>query len=227
MATKYKAQPDGRFITRVWDGTYNEDGTKHRVALYSRKSSKDLERKVNTFKDKVAKREITIPTDIYFLDYARQWKNVYKAPKEDKTREMYDTVIEAHFKALEGVKLVGIRNIHLQTLINNAIDKPRTCQQILMTFKQVVKAAITDRHLPPIALADIFASVEVPKYIPSEKRALSEKEKQAWRKADYTDMERAFMYIIYGCGLRRGEALALTQFSINFKNNIFLIYVLK
>ena len=44
---KYTKQKNGYFQTRVWDGGYNDDGTKHYIMLRSKKSSKDLENKVN------------------------------------------------------------------------------------------------------------------------------------------------------------------------------------
>ena len=39
---KYKKLEDGTFRTKIWDGTYNPDGSKHRVNLKSDKSSADL-----------------------------------------------------------------------------------------------------------------------------------------------------------------------------------------
>ena len=35
---KYKRGKDGYFRTKVWDGTYNPDGSKHRKGLKSDKS---------------------------------------------------------------------------------------------------------------------------------------------------------------------------------------------
>ena len=47
MATaKYKRGKDGYFQAKVWDGSYLENGKKHYVPLRSKKSSKDLEQKV-------------------------------------------------------------------------------------------------------------------------------------------------------------------------------------
>jgi integrase len=46
---------------------------------------------------------------------------------------------------------------------------------------------------------------------------LTDYEKLAITKADFLPMERAFVYILYGCGLRRGEALALTRFDISLE----------
>lgn len=42
-------------------------------------------------------------------------------------------------------------------------------------------------------------------------------EKKAIQCADFTAMEKTFVLIAYGCGLRRGEILALTRFKINLK----------
>ena len=43
---KYTKGADGYFTTKTWDGSYNQDGTKHRVTLRSKKSSADLEKQV-------------------------------------------------------------------------------------------------------------------------------------------------------------------------------------
>ncbi len=41
---KYKRNSRREFETKIWDGTYNSDGSKHRKRLVSKKSSADLER---------------------------------------------------------------------------------------------------------------------------------------------------------------------------------------
>lgn len=67
---KYSKSKDGYFRAKVWDGTYNADGSKHRINLTSKKSSADLEKKVNALKDKVAKREYVSVCDISLYEYA-------------------------------------------------------------------------------------------------------------------------------------------------------------
>ena len=75
---KYKRGADGRFQTKVWDGTYNSDGSKHYAPVYSTKSSGDLEKKVNNLKNSVAQRKYVQPTNETSISYARTWKQVYK-----------------------------------------------------------------------------------------------------------------------------------------------------
>ena len=55
MATqKYQKGKDGYFRTKVWDGTYNKVGTKHRINVKSAKSSRDLERQLDEARAKIA-----------------------------------------------------------------------------------------------------------------------------------------------------------------------------
>ena len=140
---KYKRGNDGYFRTKTWDGTYNPDGTKHRIHLKSAKSSADLERQVNELKHKIKEGKQLRDTEITFCQYAAEWLKTYKAVRSLNTQNMYRNIIEKHLSTLEGVKLKDIRKIHFQLVVNSAIDKPRTCQQIKLTFKQIISSAIS------------------------------------------------------------------------------------
>lgn len=218
MAAKYAAQKDGRFQARVWDGTYGSNNRKHYITLYSRKSSGDLEKKVQAYNYARKNGAATIRSDISFMDYARKWLETYKQVREKNTVTMYRNIIEKHLVTLGAVKLEGVKKTHFQEVINSALDKPRTCQQIAITFKQIVRAAVDDRLISASAADTICKNIEIPRYVPSEKRALTAAEKDAIQKADFTDKERAFVYILLGCGLRRGEALALTVFDLDIES---------
>lgn len=218
---KYTPDKNGVYSTLVWDGTYTPDGRKHRKQLRSTKSSADLEKMVKRFQADVEARKITQPTDMTFLDYARIWAKVYKEGKELNTRKMYDNVIDVHFKVLSTVRLDAIGKYHLLDVLR---DKPAaTGEKIYMTFRQVIESAIRDKYLPPAAMGDIFDGVDRPKPVRKEKRPLTEAEKQAVLKADLDSMDKAFLWIIYGCGLRREEALALTVFDIDLKRSILAV----
>lgn len=221
---KYTQGKDGFFQAKVWDGTYNELGRKHRITLRSKKSSRDLENKVNEFNRNVEMRKYVRKSDITFTEYAEMWKDVYKAQKSANTRAMYENIIEKHFSVLEATRLQDVNRIHLQTILNHADGKTRTQQQIQLTFKQVIKSAVTDKLFPENVAAEIFSSVESIRYVPEERRPLETYEKEAVFKANYKyERDKVYTYIIYGCGLRREEALALTVFDFNFKRNVLNI----
>ncbi|HEY9574048.1 MAG TPA: tyrosine-type recombinase/integrase [Lachnospiraceae bacterium] len=221
--SKYKKQKDGRFYAKVWDGTYLPDGKRHNVMLVSSKSSKDLELKVLEFKKNILDRVCLFSSNSLFTDYSTKWLEVYKPSIEINTRAMYLRVINVYFPFLDGIKLSEIRRIHFQSLINENIEHPRTCQQISLTFKQIIQSAISDKLLPPNTFFDVCHKIALPKYVPGEKRGLTIKEKSALSSAPFTSKEQAFIYLAFGCGLRRGEILALTAFDIDLKSNSLTI----
>lgn len=216
---KYKKNSRGEFETKVWDGTYNPDGSKHRKRLVSKKSSADLEKQVIALKNSVENGSFVQQTDILFLDYAKHWLSTKKSVKSENTQAMYENIINVHLAFLEYTKLSDIRNSHFQQAINYALDKPRTCQQIYITFKQVINMAVLDNHIGKGMAELICADINLPKYVPGEKRTLTSIEKAALDKAELTDRERAFITLIQYCGIRRGEALALTVFDFSFGSN--------
>ncbi len=224
---KYAKNSRGEWETKIWDGTYNADGSKHRKRLVSKKSSADLERQVNQLKSEVENGQYVQSTDVGFLEYARGWLLTKKAAREMNTRKMYENIIETHLSFLEDVHLSDIRNSHFQLAINNALDKPRTCQQIEVTFKQIMKMAVADNYIGPGMYDKICNDVNLPKYIRKEKRPLTVEEKAAIPLADFTDREKAFVYIIYSCGLRRGEALALSKFDFKSQDEKYFVSITK
>lgn len=203
--------------TLVWDGTYNMDGSKHRKNIRSVKSSADLEKKVLAFKKQVEEKSTSRATTLTFGQYAQEWFAVNKATKELNTKKMYEGVINKYFEGINHLFLVDIRHSHLQQVINENIDHPKTCKNIKQTFGQIIKSAIRDRYLPKSAYEDIMDDISLPKYQKSRKRALTPLEKEALFKADLNEEKRAFVSILYYCGLRKGEALALTPEDFDFE----------
>lgn len=216
MATKYKQNKNGLWQARVWDGTYNSDGTKHRKSVYSSKSSKDLELKVAAIAQQILEGKITLPSNISFVDYSKHWLKVRKEVREKNTKKMYKNVIECHFRPLGELRLADIKHSHIQGLINSRIDSPRTCQDIALTVNQILKMAVQDSYITQDQFLKITSGLAVPKYKAPERRILTAEEKEAIKTAAFTDREKAFVYILYSCGLRRGEALALTPFDFKF-----------
>lgn len=217
---KYARGADGYFKTNVWDGTYEPSGKKHYVPIRSKKSSADLEKKKKEYDDAVKNRTRIRQSDISFLFYAREWKKVYKDSKSHNTQMMYDNIIEKHLIALDGVKLQDIDRIHLQMVLNRAKGKERTQEQIQMTFYQVLKSAIADRLFPADVYDMIKNNTDKVDYKAPEKRPLTSYEKKAVFNAEYKyDSDKIFVFLLYGCGLRREECIALTVFDFNFSDD--------
>lgn len=212
---KYKQRPDGRYMTFVQDG-YKADGKPNRIPVYSSKSSKDLEEKVNELKYQIKHKLYKQKSDITVEEYSEQWFLTYKAVKELNTKAMYNNIIYKHIIPEIGFKkLIDVSKTDIQQIINDRMEHRRTCEQIVLTLKQIFDSAIDDN----ILAMNVCKKIELPPKVPSTKRALTDIEKKAISHADFTDREKAYVLILYSCGLRREEALALTKKDIDFKND--------
>lgn len=214
---KYTKNKRGYYQAQIWDGKYNKDGSKHRKAIYSSKSSKDLEEKVAAFKAELNQKDRQIPSDISFVDYAKKWFKIKKNIRAKNTQRMYKNVIDKFFPEIDGIPLAEIRHSQIQALINSHIDSPKSCEDIILTVNQVLKMALADSYITTQQFQKITSDLAVPKYKAPEKRPLTPAEKEALKTANFTDRERAFVSIIYSCGLRRGETLALTSDDFTFE----------
>lgn len=214
---KYNEKLQG-WSTLVWDGTYTKDGEKHRKKLVSKKSSADLEKMVNEFKRQVENGGRLNYSSMTFPQYALKWFETSKAVSEINTQRMYRTTLK-YFDCLYDVGISDIRHSHFQLVINNNMDHPKTCKNIATTFRQIIRSAVRDKLLPRNALEDICADISLPKYQKPQKRTLTQVEKEAFAKVDLSPMKDAFLTLLYACGLRRQEALALTRFDFNWSKN--------
>ena len=211
------------WTTQIWDGTYLPTGKKRRKTISSKKSSKDLEDKVAAFKRSVEEKGNTHFSSMTFGEYAQHWLENAKGTREKNTIAMYRNIINVHLWQISGVPINQIQHSHFLQVINSASDKPRTCKQIYDTFRQIIKMAVQDRILPQNDFELITSNISLPKYITREKRPLTKLEKDAIKTADFSDRERLFVAILYSCGLRREEALALQRADFDFKTNFVSI----
>lgn len=214
---KYTRGSDGRFTAQVWDGTYR-NGKKHYIKIRSDKSSRDLELKVENFKIKKATGAIVLSQDTSIYDYAVEWLKRAKSNVEGNTQAMYRNIIEKHLYDLQYVPFSALNHSLVMSLVSRTADRPRTCQQLIMTLKQICRSAERDKLLPRGETFDIFTDIKPPRHVAKEKRPLTPEETETLSYAPLTSRQKAFVYILFYCGLRREEALALTVFDLNFKD---------
>lgn len=215
---KYKKRSDGRYATTILIG-YKPDGKPEKIFL-SAKTEKELKQKIIDLKIKMKSGEIVKSSDTLLKDYADSWMLTYKSSAGINTKAMYKNIICHHINPELGyLPLNKIRRSDLQKLINDNQDHPRICEQIKMTMVQILESAIDDK----LITENVAKKITLPKRHKSERRALTDQEKAAIKKADFTIQERAFVIILFYFGLRRGEALALTKSDINLKTKILTI----
>lgn len=210
---RFTKNSKGLYRTGVVIG-YDETGRIKRKWLSARTIA-ELERKIAEVKTALDSGRNLLDEDVHFGEYAEMWLATYKAKRGINTRQMYEHLIRKQFESIAPLKVREIRAITLQGLINSFSETPRTCEQMRMTLRQIFNQAIEDQ----IVSKNPAASLEVPRRVAKEKRALTAEEKAAVREADLTPYERAFLMILYGCGVRPGELYALTWEDVDFKKS--------
>lgn len=215
---KYKKRPDGRYATTVMVG-YKSDGRPNNIFL-SAKTEKALREKVVELKMKMKSGEVIKQSDTPLSDYADSWMDTYKASASVNTKAMYDNIVNHHIKPELGhLPLNKIVRSDIQKLVNDNQKHPRICEQIKMTMNQILNCAVDDKLLTE----NVAKKVTLPKHYKKERRALTDLEKEALKIADFTNQERAFIYLLFYFGLRRGEALALSKPDIDLKRKILTV----
>lgn len=159
---------------------------------------------------------------ILFGDYAIKWFHVYKSNKSEKTKDMYVNVIENHIDSIADIPIGMVTSDDIQSCLNECWDTANQCQKVYMTLKQIFNVAIMNR----IITFNPCLGCELPKIQKSKKaRDLFDNERQALYNANLSPKVKTYLYLCAFCGLRKGEALALTVDDIDFKKR--LIHVTK
>lgn len=207
---KYKKEKHGDgylYYTYEKTGTFTSKGTPEYKKLRAKTIAK-LDEKVKEFRSNTAFG--VEQTNITVDDWEKQWFEAYKSGCRENTKKFYE----------------NLYNKHIQPVIGSArLNQVRehTCQKILtdMSEEYSVKTVSSVRSI----LFSLFDKAQANKFIvinpaaklvakgrpKGERRALTEKERNAYLKACTEHPFGDFAAVLYFFGLRRGEALALTK----------------
>jgi len=215
---KYKKRKDGRYATTITLG-YKPDGSPDKVFL-SAKTEKELKKKILDVQMKQESGALIKESDMPLAEYSKEWFKAYKAAVGVNTKAMYKNIIDHYIVPEIGhLPLNKTRRSDIQTLINDHMEHPRTCEQIQLTINQIFKSAIDDHLITESPVQNIA----LPKRRKSERRPLTDLEKQAIKAADFLPAERALIMLLFYFGLRRGEALALSKADIDLKKKTLTV----
>jgi len=151
-------------------------------------------------------------SDITFETYSKRWLEVYKANKAINTYAGYKYAL-SKCAAINTIPMKDITKTDLQMVINSNADHPSCCVKIRLALRQVFDAAIDDG----IILASPANKLDVPTHKAAEKRSLTTAERKAIKSVKLSVKDRFYLDLLYYCGLRRGEALAVTRSDFDFK----------
>jgi integrase len=213
--SKYKKRTDGRYQANIHIDTDKITGKRIFRTIYAR-TINDLENEKADIKDKLNKGIYADDKGMTVGTWAKKWFQTDKDTCGIRTKEMYERMVFSHIiPNLGDMRLKDLKQSDVQLMINKNANHFRTCEQLRMTTRQMLDGAIEDGLL----YKNVALKIKLPPKYKEEKRPLTDTEKKAISKTEFTDKEKAFIYCILYCGLRRGEALALSRNDIDKKNS--------
>lgn len=206
---KYSRRADGRYQYQFRAG-YDENGRRVMVSLYGRTVA-ELEAKIRNAKNERARGS----GSAFVADYCRDFVELFKASKSENTRAMYDRALRYQIEPLfAGVRMRDLSSAEIQRAINSLAGKRRTAEIVLTLLRQVCDRATDSAILPFNPCRRVYLP---PKPQKREKRPFEAAEKQNLFEAPFTEREACFVFLLYGCGLRREEALGLRLQDVNLE----------
>ena len=219
---KFKKRQDGRYEAKVTLGK-DSTGKVLRKSIYAN-TIKELEQKIYELKKEKEEGSIVISSNMLISNYCNTWYDSYKSQKETNTKAMYKNVIDKHINpCLGNLRVDQLKKQHIQQMINSRFDKARTCQQIILTLRQIINEMKSDHIINSVDADNLTKNLTMPRYKAVEKRALTDRELLAVKKADFDIKQRAFINVLFYFGLRREEALALMRSDFDFKENMLTV----
>lgn len=206
MKTKYSKRitvgiaPDGSWIRKRFYGN----------------TKAELEDNIRKYKNE--EELYSSPERITFGMYAKQWLETYKCNKEISTYNMYKYTL-LKFSSIDAIPIRNIVQSDIQRIVNESSEHYETCNKIVMTAKQIFKAAIADG----LVIRNPVVNIDKPKKPKIQRRVLSDIEKKAIKKADLDPEDRMYINCLYYFGLRPGEALALMQQDFDLKKKTLTV----
>lgn len=219
MKKRFSRRADGYLSTTAWDGTYTNAGTKRRVVLYA-KTARELDAKVRELALRVERGDVVKSDGDDLLSLAARWYREEKRTRAASTRQFYKGLIERHLQPLAGVKPDSLTLSLVRQIIDAADGHERTQEQLLLVLRQIISYAAREKRMSKSAAAELLDALPTIHHTAAEKRALTAGEKAAVFAADLPEMERAFLYLLYGCGLRREEALGLRAGDFDYNGHV-------
>lgn len=215
MAKKYTKRADGRYqklITLI-----DADGLEIKKRIYARTISELEAKAIKAIEDN--KRGLFRNADITIGQYTEKWLDIIRDKCSDNTYMSYFYSVKHIKDTLGAIRLQRLKRQDIQTAVDSFKDKPRTAQVMRMTINRICESAVDDEIIP----RNPCRNIEVPTYKAKEKRALTPVEIKAIEAADLDAEERLYISLLYYCGLRRGEALALGRGDIDLRRGVLTV----
>lgn len=188
----------------------------------SKTSQKEADKKAAIKLDKMERGEVGISSKMTVERWAREWMEVYRKPFViDAVYDAYLRLLETYvFPSIGNIRLIDVKDIMLQKIPNSMTGKSKsTLKKTIMLLKGMFKQARISQLIP----LDPAESLQVPEAPEGKRRSITDFEREHILKTADVHYGGAMIKILLYCGLRPGEARALTWPNVDFEKKY--IYV--
>ncbi len=212
---KYKKRKDGRYATSITVG-YDNNGKRIQKTVYG-KTIRELDDKLADIKSQLNKGIVVDDKGLTFGEWAQTWYKTYKEGTIKYNRSKTYMSAFKKFEPLNDIRLKNIKRHDIQQILNRCT--PSTAIYLKQIITNIINAAIDEQYIH----VDVTRGLVVPKYKSAEKRALTDDEINRIMSAALSPEEKALTLLLLTCGLRRGEAAALTWDDIDLDKKMIHI----
>lgn len=202
-----KKRSDGRYQKSIMIGR-DDNGKPIRKVVYGRtlREIKDKEFELRG----LIKKGIRIDENMTFGEAAELWLNQKESEVRPSTINLYREQMQ-HLEPIFEISVRDLKASHLRNIINNI--KGSTKQITAIIAKGIMKTLVED----DIILKNPFMSVKALNDTKKQKRALTLDEQKIIFEAPLSQNKIVCLLMLL-CGLRIGEAMAITRKDIDIKN---------
>lgn len=214
-----KKRADGRYCKQIFVG-YHPDGRRKMKTIYG-KTIKEVEKKERDIRNDLELGVFVENDKMTVGQWADEWLEIYKKGLKSNTYNVYKYCVSAHFETIRQFKLRDLKLSHLQIIANELVEISnfRAAEIFKSTVSQMLEKAVENELISK----NIASKIKLPKKQKTQKRALSKVEVSEILSLNISLKTRCFIEIMLFCGLRRGEAWALTKNDIDFGNKTITV----
>lgn len=213
---KLSMRADGRYQANICIGVDSTTGKRKFKTVYA-KTQVELERKKAEILSALSHGTYADDKGYTVRSWGVKWLNTYKLNIiENNTYAGYENIIKNHLGNLADIRLMQITKTDIQEAINSLSGHYDLQRRLRLTLNQMLEIAIDDG----LVYKNVSRNVTLPQKPRSTKRALTDFEKVAISKADFSEKQNVFIQLLLYTGMRRGEILALKKSDIDLRNDV-------
>ena len=190
----------------------------HRYIAYG-KSEREAQKKLDDILFEVRQNGQRLDGNITVRKWSKEWLEVYIDPKDitDKSRSMYQQKLNRYILPEIGdMRIKDVKDTHLQKLLNKSNSSKSTAQKVKIVVQKMFHQAYRSRLIAYDPAEDLI----LPKASEGKGRSITDHERKNILEVAEYNRGGLYVLLLYYCGLRPGECIALKWKDVDLKNRL-------